>query len=381
MTEVISYRFKKKPPNLRYDLEEKNEGWGLFIKYIEDLKRICNFSIQESECVLDSCNEDNIIANKKVAIENIGDIIKFKKWNDDMEFDKHSVCKESSSDDDCYSPESGSVFNFNKYSIIENNIYSTNANAKRQKIKDNFINSYTANGNYEIKEENKENVFENFYKKREKKNIFRSFHKEYDFKNNTSKLLSNSENSTDDKINDNYSYVQDRKDQEYYNFHGNNENFKKNKFLKNKYRQNGNNNAKNKRAKMLNLNNGEVISRNVYSNMSEDSNNDISEDEVLDKQQRVFIKRNNKYEEYTRRVNNINKNNIYNRGHINPGRKKKQVDKKQKKNLEIDGSYAYNYAYLNKKDGSSTSSPLEAVNDTIMNLEEEINNYKFGNSM
>lgn len=181
--------------------------------------------------------------------------------------------------------------------------------------------------------------------------------------------------------NDNYSYVQDRKDQEYYNFHGNNENFKKNKFLKNKYRQNGNNNAKNKRAKMLNLNNGEVISRNVYSNMSEDSNNDISEDEVLDKQQRVFIKRNNKYEEYTRRVNNINKNNIYNRGHINPGRKKKQVDKKQKKNLEIDGSYAYNYAYLNKKDGSSTSSPLEAVNDTIMNLEEEINNYKFGNSM
>ncbi|SOV74549.1 conserved Plasmodium protein, unknown function, partial [Plasmodium sp. gorilla clade G3] len=236
-----------------------------------------------------------------VIKENVDDIIKITKWNNDMELNKNFIQKELislsssySSDEDRYSNESGSALNLNKYNIIENNIYSNNANFKRQKLK-----SVTDINNY-IKNEH-----ENIKKKKRKK--------EYKEEKN-----------------------------------GGKESFYKKKIPYG-------NNAYNK------------ISQ--YTTTTNNNNNNKKKQYDGYKNKKKYMK---KYKNY-----DFNKNN--NRDNKNKEKKMKnrtneQGDRSQN-NMDIDGTYAYNYAYLNKNDDSTMSSSVEAANDTIMDLEEEIRNY------
>ncbi|CRH00350.1 conserved Plasmodium protein, unknown function [Plasmodium relictum] len=332
MSHVKSYRFRKKAPNLKSDLENNKDSWSEFIKYMNNLKNISNYPSKNNEDVFNSYNEGCININENELNENdmnenIDDIIKLKKWND-IQIDNHSIHKESSSDIESNSNSSSSVFSFNKYNIIQNNIYSNNANFKRQRIK-NYSGGYKPNENYEIEE------------------------------------------------NDSFSCIKNKKGLEFNDHRDNSEMYKNNKlqkkmYFKNNIKNNPKSSLKNRnQGKKLNINNHKLHGTNIYSKFADGNNKDESDNEK-DYMNINTHKQNNKYEQdhYSRIVQNKEKK--LKKNHV---KKKKKIEN----NLEIDGSYAYNYAYLNKNDESSMSSPIETVNNTIMNLEEEINNYQFNN--
>ncbi|CRG96575.1 conserved Plasmodium protein, unknown function [Plasmodium gallinaceum] len=327
MNYIESYRFQKKAPNLKSDLEENKDNWDEFIKYMNNLKNISYYPSKDSECIFNSYNEDDINTNENELNENIDDLIKLKKWND-MQIDNHSIYKESSSDIESNSNSSGSVLSFNKYNIIQNNIYSNNANFKRQKIKNNSY-DYKPNENYE------------------------------------------------DEKNDSLSYVKSKNLLEFDDNKDNNEPYKNNKVQKKMYTKNNienssKNSLKNRNQKRnFNLNNHKSYDTNTYDNLVDGNNRDKS-DNKKNYMNINIIKKNNKYEAGNYNRINQNKEKKFKKN-SNIKKKKKKIEN----NLEIDGSYAYNYAYLNKNDESSVSSPMETVNNTIMNLEEEINNYQF----
>ncbi|ETW38046.1 hypothetical protein PFUGPA_00992 [Plasmodium falciparum Palo Alto/Uganda] len=293
MTIVRTYRFKKEAPNLNCTLDSKKEKWNEFIQYIQNLKDYTKCGVDRNECLFDSYNEENNSKIEDVIKENVDDIIKITKWNNDMELSKNFIQKELmslsssySSDDDRYSNESGSALNLNKYNIIENNIYSNNANFKRQKVKNvTDINNYIKNEHEDIKK-----------KKRKKE------------------------------------YKEEK--------HSAKEGFYKKKF---------------------------PYGNNAYNKFPQ-YNNSKKKPYDGDKNKKKYMKKYKNYE-----FNNNNRDNK-NKEKKMKSRTNKQDDRSQN-NMDIDGTYAYNYAYLNKNDDSTMSSSVEAANDTIMDLEEEIRNY------
>ncbi|SOV21515.1 conserved Plasmodium protein, unknown function [Plasmodium sp. DRC-Itaito] len=297
MTIVRTYRFKKEVPNLNCTLDSKKEKWNEFIQYIQNLKDYTKCGVDRNECLFDSYNEEDNNKIEDVIKENVDDIIKITKWNNDMELNKNFIQKELmslsssySSDEDRYSNESGSALNLNKYNIIENNIYSNNANFKRQKVKNvTDINNYIKNEHEDIKKKKRKKEY-----KEEKHGAKESFYKK-----------------------------------------------------KNSY---GN---------------------NVYNNFSKyNKSNNKKKQYDGDKNKKKYMKKYKNYE-----FNNNNRDNK-NKEKKMKNRRNKQDDRSQN-NMDIDGTYAYNYAYLNKNNDSTMSSSVEAANDTIMDLEEEIRNYNF----
>ncbi|SOV12137.1 conserved Plasmodium protein, unknown function [Plasmodium gaboni] len=297
MTIVRTYRFKKEAPNLNCTLDSKKEKWNEFIQYIQNLKDYTKCGVDRNECLFDSYNEEDNNKIEDVIKENVDDIIKITKWNNDMELNKNFIQKELmslsssySSDEDRYSNESGSALNLNKYNIIENNIYSNNANFKRQKVKNvTDINNYIKNEHEDIKKKKRKKEY-----KEEKHGAKESFYKK-----------------------------------------------------KNSY---GN---------------------NVYNNFSKyNKSNNKKKQYDGDKNKKKYMKKYKNYE-----FNNNNRDNK-NKEKKMKNRRNKQDDRSQN-NMDIDGTYAYNYAYLNKNNDSTMSSSVEAANDTIMDLEEEIRNYNF----
>ncbi|KYO02507.1 hypothetical protein PGSY75_0531300 [Plasmodium gaboni] len=295
MTIVRTYRFKKEAPNLNCTLDSKKEKWNEFIQYIQNLKDYTKCGVDRNECLFDSYNEEDNNKIEDVIKENVDDIIKITKWNNDMELNKNFIQKELmslsssySSDEDRYSNESGSALNLNKYNIIENNIYSNNANFKRQKVKNvTDINNYIKNEHEDIKKKKRKKEY-----KEEKHGAKESFYKK-----------------------------------------------------KNSY---GN---------------------NVYNNFSKYNNSNNKKKQYDgDKNKKKYMKKYKNYE-----FNNNNRDNKNKEKKIK-NRRNKQDDRSQN-NMDIDGTYAYNYAYLNKNNDSTMSSSVEAANDTIMDLEEEIRNY------
>ncbi|SCQ16355.1 conserved Plasmodium protein, unknown function [Plasmodium ovale] len=419
MNKVFSYRFKKKPPILKSDLEENKEEWSVFIKYMDDLKNVCKLSNEKNEYGSDDCSENDDNSFKNLVRENIEDIIKLKRWNGEMEFEAHPIYKESSSDNDSYSVESGSVLNFNKYSLLQNNIYSNNANSKKQKVREKSSN-YMSNENYEMKKEEKKNIFKDYYKNRGKNKKCGNLHKKSQLKNkNHDKLDRNDDNYVhDDKMvlhnsltklneqiynkknkhaintnyksgtdcahpfkhNDNFSYEDNENVIQHEGFLSSNGNYKYNELHRNRHTKGKN------RKKSTNLNIERMSPENGAMNPLQYCNNSDSRTRgsrayTGDAQQKGegdknCSGRNKVYEEYTNRGSNLY-------GKNKSGRRKntETTTEKAQKRGPIDGSYAYNYAYLNNSNESSTSSSNEAGNGTIMNLEEEINNYNFGNFM
>ncbi|SOV11982.1 conserved Plasmodium protein, unknown function [Plasmodium sp. gorilla clade G2] len=299
MTIVRTYRFKKEAPNLNCTLDSKKEKWNEFIQYIQNLKDYTKCGVDRNECLFDSYNEEDNNKIEDVIKENVDDIIKITKWNNDMELNKNFIQKELmslsssySSDEDRYSNESGSALNLNKYNIIENNIYSNNANFKRQKVKNvTDINNYIKNEHEDIKKKKRKKEY-----KEEKHGAKESFYnKKISYGNNV-----------------------------YNNF--------------SKYNNNNNN------------------------------NNNKKKQSDGDKNKKKYMKKYKNYE-----FNNNNRDNKKKEKKMK-NRRNKQDDRSQN-NMDIDGTYAYNYAYLNKNDESTMSSSVEAANDTIMDLEEEIRNY------
>ncbi|GAW81248.1 hypothetical protein, conserved [Plasmodium gonderi] len=413
MTEATSYRFKKKPPDLKSNFEMKKEEWCEFIKYMGDLRNMYKCPLQMSGHSSEIHNEDHsVAANKKAICENINDIMKIKEWNHDIEFENHSICKECSSDTVSCSEESDTVYNFNKYKIIQNNIYSNNANSKRQKINDNFINKCIPKEKHEVNEEEK--IFRDGICniRRIRKKITKSPNEEGEFNEQNIKSIktdligSNEQLDIDNKNairrpltklskklfhqkyknlpymqyidENNHTYHGKQYDDSCYvknanglicnNFTDVNETYKYNKTRVCAY-TGKNNHVKDKTRTWLNSKN--------YSNLSVHYNVNES-DEEKDKKNNPLVKKCNKYEIYSNAINTIHKNSS-NKNVNNNSKNNVKIGKSIENNAHFDGLYAYNYAYFDKNDKSADSTPVDNVNGTIMNLEEEIKNYNLHN--
>ncbi|KEG03773.1 conserved Plasmodium protein, unknown function [Plasmodium vinckei vinckei] len=417
MINVISYKFKKKPPNLKHDLEGNEAGWDEFIKYMESLKKSTTPSFENYGYSSDICIE-NYTGYKNSLEENIDDVIKMREWNDNMEFCMHPICKESSSDIDNCSIESDSVFNFDKYRVIENNIYSNNANTKRKKIRDKD-NNYIDNENVDIKELMKKNKINiEGFNKRGNKKMYANMHKHYlNMKKGMNNIISNDgnylgdnkkairkslmklrenfvekkkdisksclndqsiNNNTDDSgSNDNLSYNGNENAMENVS-HYDKKNWKYNKkgyIAKHKILNNDKSSLKQKSKNTLTYYNEET---DKDSDSSVDS--DISHNNKMGTYNRTLNNNNNNnYRVYSAMVNNGHNKNIRNKNN-DKSKKGKKKKPKSKDKMEIDGSYAYNYAYISSNE-SAPSSSREGINDTIMNLDEETKNYNFSSFM
>lgn len=383
---------------------------------MESLKKSTTASFENGGYCSDVWIE-NYTGYKNSLNENIDDVIKMRKWNDNMEFCMHPICKESSSDNDNCSIESDSVFNFDKYRVIENNIYSNNANIKRTKIRDKD-NNYIDNENDDIKELMKKNKINiDGFNKRENKKMYANTYKHYLYmKTGMNNIMSSDGNYLGDnkmgiseslmKLRENF--VEKKNDisksclnnQSINNTHDNgnndnlsyNENEKRMKNVSHYDKKNWKHNKKGYMTKRKNLNNDKSSlkynSKNISTYYSEynDKNFDSNDDSDTSYE--------NKMKTYNRALNNNNNNScvyltLVNNGYSknkyisNNGKNKKGKKKKQKSTdkIEIDGSYAYNYAYINSNDESVSSSSREGINDTIMNLDEEAKNYNFSNFM
>ncbi|SCM23529.1 conserved Plasmodium protein, unknown function [Plasmodium chabaudi adami] len=420
MINVISYKFKKKPPNLKHDLEGNEAGWDEFIKYMESLKKSTTASFENGGYCSDVCI-DNYAGYKNSLDENIDDIIKMREWNDNMEFCIHPICKDSSSDIDNCSIESDSVFNFDKYRVIENNIYSNNANTKRKKIRDKD-NNYIDNENIDIKELMKKNKINiDGFNKRENKKMYANTHKHYlHMKKGMNNIISNDGNYLGDnkkgirkslmKLRENFvekkkdisksclndqsinnnTYDSENSDNLSYN-----ENEKGMENVSQYDKKNWKYNKKGYITKRTNLNNDKSSlkhnskSTSAYYNEETDKDFDSSDDSDINHDNKMNThnrtlnnnnNNNNNYRVYSTMVNNGYNKNVRNK---NNDKSKKGKKKKPKPNdkMEVDGSYAYNYAYINSNDESAQSSSREGINDTIMNLDEEAKNYNFSSFM
>ncbi|EUD68432.1 hypothetical protein C922_01455 [Plasmodium inui San Antonio 1] len=419
MSEVKSYRFKKKPPDLISKFKVIKEDWYDFIKYMSDLRNMYKCPLQMNGHCKDIHGEDHIITvNKKAIYENIHDVMKIKEWNNDIEFDEHPICKDSSSDSCSHSEESGSVYNFNKYKIIHNNIYSNNANVKRQKINAKYRSLCVPREKPEVKEEKKKYSQEICYKRRtRKKNILNSscdngelnkkrnklaennpvvpneqcdlYHKKIlsrsltEFSKNV--LYQKSKNSAYMPYRAEYdytyqwkeydvSYDQNDCDIECNDFVDTNESRKYNRLRECKYKEKVDNRKKEKKKKRKYFNNDEFSRSNSLSNLSVKDNISAS-DVPKNKKNNIFVKKNNKYEVYSTPINNTHKNDSQKLS--KRPKKNATSDEAIQNNPHFDGSYAYNFAYMDKNDRSGGSTPVEAAHGTIMNLEEEIRNYNF----
>ncbi|ANQ08793.1 Uncharacterized protein PCOAH_00028450 [Plasmodium coatneyi] len=414
MIGVKSYKFKTKPPDLISKFKVIKEDWHDFVKYMSDLRNMCEDPLQMSAHCTDIHDEDHIITvNKKAIYENIHDVMKIKEWNNDIEFDDHPICKDSSSDSCSHSEESGSVCNFNKYKIIHNNIYSNNANLKRPKIRANYRSICIPSEKREVKVEKKEYSHEICYKRRTtRKNILNSSCDNDELNNRNSELEKNDpvvpneqwdlyrknifsksltklrKNKFDQKSKSSpyvsypneydythgskeydVSYDQNEYDLELKDFVDNKESreYKLRKFAYKKKLDNG---KRDKRRRRQYFNNDEFSPSNSLSNLSVQDN--ISAYDVSN-QNNIFVKRNNKYEVYSNAVNNSYK---YNSHKVSRYFKRNaKFDEAVQNNSHIDGSYAYNFAYMDKNDRSGDSTPVEGAHGTIMNLDEEIRNY------
>ncbi|CDU19651.1 uncharacterized protein PY17X_1249200 [Plasmodium yoelii] len=422
MINAISYRFKKKPPNLKHDLEENKEGWDEFIKYMESLKKSTTDSFENGGYCSDVYIE-NYVGYKNPLDEDIDDIIKIRKWNDNMEFCIHPICKESPSDIDNCSVESDNVFNFDKYKIIENNIYSNNANTKRAKIRDKD-NNYIDTENDDIKElmkKKKKNI--NGFNKRNNKKMYDNTYKNYlymktgmnniisddeDYLGNNKMGVSESlmklrENFVEKKNDISKSRLNNQNINNNIHDNGNNDNLsysENEKAMKNVSHYDKKNRKYNKKrymTKRKNLNNDKPSSKYnskntlIYYNEDNDKNfdssgdSDISHENKMNAYNRTLNNNdriNNNYHVYSTLVNNGYSKNKHIRNSSN-GKNKKGKNKKQKSTdkTELDGTYAYNYAYINSNDESMVSISREGIHDTIMNLDEEANKYNFSNFM
>ncbi|EDL43921.1 conserved Plasmodium protein, unknown function [Plasmodium vivax] len=419
MVEVKSYRFKKKPPDLISKFKVIKEDWYDFVKYMSDLRNMYKCPLQMNGHCKDIHGEDHIITvSKKAIYENIHDVMKIKEWNNDIEFDDHPICKDSSSDSCSHSEESGSVYNFNKYKIIHNNIYSNNANLKRQKVHANYRSICIPREKREVKEEKKKYSHEICYKRRtRKKNILNSSCNNDELNNKNNKLAKNDAAAPNEQCDlyhkkilrrsltklsrnifypkskssayisypDEYDYTYGWKeydvsydpneyDLESNEFVDTNESRKYNKLRKCTYKEKVDSGKKDKRRKRQYFNNDEFSRSNSLSNLSAHDN--ISANDVpKEKKNNIFVKKNNKYEVYSNAVNKAHKDDS--QMVSKHSKKDAQFDEAVQNNPHFDGSYAYNFAYMDKNDRSGGSTPVEAVHGTIMNLDEEIRNYNF----
>ncbi|CAA9988522.1 conserved Plasmodium protein, unknown function [Plasmodium knowlesi strain H] len=395
MIEVKSYKFRTKPPDLISKFKVIKEDWSDFVKYMSDLRNMCKYPLQMNDHCKDIHGEDHIITvNKKAIYENIHDVMKIKEWNNDIEFDDHPICRDSSSDSCSHSEESGSVCNFNKYKIIHNNIYSNNANLKRQKIRANYGSVCIPSEKREVKVEKKEYSHEICYKRKtRRKNILNSSCGNEKLNNGNNELGQNdavapneqrdlyqknifgkslrklSKNNFHGKSKSSayvsypneydytygskeydISYDQNELNVESKDFLDNSESreYKSRKFA---YKEKVKNGKRNTRRIGQYFYNNEFSRSNSLSNLSVQDNISVND---VSRENNILVKRNNKYEVYSNAIKNARKNNSH-----------------------IDGSYAYNFAYMDKNDRSGDSTPVEGAHGTIMNLDEEIKNYKF----
>ncbi|KJP85680.1 hypothetical protein AK88_04657 [Plasmodium fragile] len=417
MIEVKSYRFKRKPPDLLSKFKVNKEDWYDFVKYMSDLRNIYKCAHQMNGHGKDIPGEDHIITmNEKAIYENVHDVMKIKECNHGIEFDDRSICKDSSSDSCSYSEESGSVYKFNKYKIIHNNIYSNNANLDRQRIGANYRSICIPGQEREVKVETKGYRHEIGYKRRTKEDIHKSPCDSDELNNKNNALRENDPlvpNEQCDLYNKktlhksltklsrdkfgqrskssahisyqneydltynwkeyNVSYEQNEYDVESKGSVDNNESCE-NKSRKYTFKGKVDNGKKDKRRTRQYFNNDEFSRSNSLSNscvQDSISANDVS----TGGKSRIFGKKNNKYEVYSNAVNNAYKSGSQKMSKHSI--KNAKFDEAVQNNAHIDGSYAYNFAYMDKNDRSGGSTPVEAMHGTIMNLDEEIRNYNF----